>query len=158
MTTQEQYEKDLEEWKNQTLTVCRNEMDNYWRIHGEEINKLDKWIMTIAAGSFGLSFVFIDTIVPVNTAAYLPVLFSAWACFLAVLAVGLIGSMASALLHLAIAAELNSAIPLIQEGKRPEYKKRGVFLSPNAVLGYAQIALFIGGCVCLILFVAKNLL
>jgi len=124
----------------------------------EEDDKEDKWIMSLAAGSFGLSFAFIDKVVPISSAHSIPLLIAAWSCFLAVLAIGLIGFLVSSLLHTALAEEESLNLPLKYQGKEPEYKKRSIYFDPNAVLGYASILLFISGCICLILFIAKNLL
>ena len=158
------YEEALEEWKQndernwKIFNASKSQIDMLMQRQGEESDKLDKWMMTIAAGSFGLSFAFIDKIVPVKTASHLLFLFSAWSGFLAILIIGAIGFIVSALVHTVHAEEESKMLPLKYEGKEPEYKKRGIFFTANAVFGYAQILLFIGGSVCLLLFIAKNLL
>jgi hypothetical protein len=160
----EKYEKELQEWKEneernwKIYHAGKSEIDSLMQRQGEECDKLDKWMMTMAAGSFGLSFAFIDTIVPVKTAHYLPFLFSAWSGFLAVLVIGVIGFIVSALVHTVHAEEESKMLPLKYAGKEPEYKKRGIFFTANAVFGYAQILLFIGGSACLMTFIAKNLM
>ena len=124
----------------------------------KEIDKMDKWLMVIAAGSFGLSFAFMDSIIPITDAIYTLLLIAAWSCFLLILALGIAGPLISALSHIALAMEESEILALRYEGKDAEYKKRSVFFSANAVFAYAQILLFIGGSVCLVLFLAKNLL
>ena len=159
MTEQEKYEKDLEEWKEETLALNTRERERYIKIHGVEIDKMDKWLMAIAAGSFGLSFAFIDNIVPVKEAVCMPYLIYAWSSFLAILILGISGFFISARNNWLLADEINGFFPLINEGKTPEYKKRGIlFYNINKIIGYTQIILFIGGCVCLIVFVGRNLL
>jgi len=158
MTEQETYEKNLNEhnWKLHEASVQRIDMLN--KRQGEEDDKEDKWMMSLAAGSFGLSFAFIDKIVPIQSAKHIPFLLAAWSCFIAVLVIGLIGFIVSSLGHTILAEEESKNLPLKYQGKEPEYRKRSIFFDPNAVLGYASILLFIGGSLCLILFIAKNLL
>jgi hypothetical protein len=125
---------------------------------GEEDDKTDKWIMTLASGSFGLSFAFINQIVPIAEASHTVLLIAAWSCFLAVLILELIGFTVSSFCHSLLAKKENKVLELKYQGIEPEDKERGVFFSANALLGYASIMLFIGGSICLILFIAKNLL
>ena len=159
-----QYEQDMENWKLQSEYNWKLHEDSVSRINmlnerqAAEDDKEDKWMMTIAAGSFGLSFAFIDKIVAVNQATHIPLLISAWSCFLAILAAGLIGFMVSSIGHTALADEEAKNLALKYQRKDPEYKRRSIYFDPNAVLGYASILLFIGGSLCLILFIAKNLL
>ena len=154
----ENYQKRLDDhnWKMYEASNERISMLN--QRQADQDGKLDQWIMTMAAGSFGMSFAFIDKIVPVQAASFVPLLIGAWSGFFAVLVIGVIGFLLSGLLHTVLAEEEARMLQLKYEGEAPEYKKRGIFFDPNAVLGYAQILLFIGSSVCLILFIAKNLL
>jgi hypothetical protein len=160
----DQYNHEMEVWKAENehgwklYDASQAQIDILMRRQGEEFDKLDKWVMTMAAGSFGLSFAFINNIVKLEETCHIPLLISAWSCFLAVLAVGVIGFIISGLRHTILANEEAKSLPLKYEGKEPEYKKRSIFFDANAVIGYAQIALFIGGSVCLIMFIAQNLL
>ena len=124
----------------------------------DEDDKIAKWLMTFAAGSFGLSFAFIDKIVPINNANHIPLLIAAWSCFILVLVLGLISSFISSFIHSVMADEEAKNLPFKYEGIEPEYKKRSIFFGTVAVFGYMSILSFIGGAICLILFVAKNLL
>jgi hypothetical protein len=144
------------DWKLYEASTRRIEEMN--RRQGEEDDKTDKWMMTLASGSFGLSFAFINQIVPVERASHTALLIAAWSCFLGVLVLGLIGFAASSFGHSVLAKEEADLLPLKYAGAEPEYKSRSIFLSVNAVLGYASILSFIAGSVCLILFIAKNLL
>jgi hypothetical protein len=115
-------------------------------------------MMSLASGSFGLSFAFINEIVPVSGAGHIALLIAAWSCFLGVLVLGLIGFTASSFAHSVLAKEEAEMLALKYRGAKAEYKNRGIFFSANAVLGYASILSFIAGSVCLIMFIAKNLL
>jgi hypothetical protein len=118
----------------------------------------DKWLITLAAGSFGLSFVFIDTLVPLESAAYKPLLVAAWSCFAVVLILELIGFAVSSLRFTLMVEEADRNLSLKYEDKKPEYKRRGVFFDPNRVLMFAVLLTFLGGLVCLLVFVARNIL
>ena len=158
MTEQEIYDEKLREhnWKLHEASAQR--IDMLTKRQGEEDDKEDKWMMSLAAGSFGLSFAFIDQIVPIKCAGHIPLLIAAWSCFIAVLVIGLIGFIVSSRGHSFLAEEETKNLALKYQGKEPEYKKRSIVFDPNAVMGYASILLFIGGSLCLILFIAKNLL
>ncbi|MDR0656338.1 MAG: hypothetical protein LBG22_08500 [Treponema sp.] len=125
---------------------------------GEEDDKIDKWMMTLASGSFGLSFAFINQIVPIKEASHISFLIAAWSCFLAVLILEIISFTVSSFCHSIMAKEEADALRLRYQGIETEYKNRSIFSGANALLGYASILLFIGGSICLILFIAKNLL
>ena len=136
----------------------RSRIDSLTQSQYEEADKLDKWMMTIAAGSFGLSFAFIDKIVPITQAAHIPFLITAWACFLSILIINFIGFIVSSLGHKILAEEEARILELKYQNIKTEYKKRSVFFDPGIVLGYISILLFIGGSLCLLVFIAKNLL
>ena len=143
-------------WKLHEASEKRISMLNHRQ--GEESDKQDKWLMTLAAGSFGLSFALIDQVVPLGNAHNFEFLLTAWACFIAVLVIGLISFAVSALTHKILAEEESRNLTFKYEGKNPEYKKRSIFFEPNMVLTYVSILLFIGGATWLMVFIAKNLL
>jgi hypothetical protein len=148
----DKYEKEQEKWQHdwKIYETSAKRIHDLNQSSAHEIDKEDKWMMTLAAGSFGLSFAFIDKIVPIQSAHHIPFLLAAWSCFLAILSIGLIGFIVSALGHTVLAEEESKALPFKYEGKKPEYKKRGIFFDPNIVLGYASNILFIGGSICLV--------
>ncbi|MDR1469396.1 MAG: hypothetical protein LBT00_08900 [Spirochaetaceae bacterium] len=147
---------DNDHWKLYEASSKRIEALN--QRQGEEDDKTDKWMMTLASGSFGLSFAFINQIVPVNSAGHIALLIAAWSCFLSVLVLGIIGFAVSSFCHSALAKEEAEMLALKYKGVDAEYKNRSIFFGANAVLGYASILFFISGSICLILFIAKNLL
>ncbi|MCL2174481.1 MAG: hypothetical protein FWB73_00400 [Treponema sp.] len=163
MTEQEKYEKDLAE--------CKENEERNWKLYeasndyikmcnerqSRNIEKLDTWIMTVAAGSFGVSFAFIDKIVEIKGAVLAGFLIGGWSCFLCVLAFGFIGFIISSIRNTLAAEEEREALILKYDGKEPEYKNRSVLFDVNIVMGYLQILLFIGGSVCLFLFIGANI-
>jgi hypothetical protein len=63
------YEAGLKNWK----ILTKGQVD--------QEKQFDKTAMTVAAGSFGISFAFIDKVVSLSVAVCKPVLAAAWACF-----------------------------------------------------------------------------
>jgi hypothetical protein len=117
----------------------------------------DKWMMTLAAGSFGLSFTFINSLIPIEKAVYKPLLIAAWVCFALVLVIQLAGFTLSSLRFTLMVEEADRNLSLKYEGKEPEYKRRSIYFDPNRVMMYAALFIFFGGLVCLLVFVARNL-
>jgi hypothetical protein len=143
-----------EKWK--IHDASQHYIDQCGQRQWDQDAKSDKWILTLAAGSFGLSFAFIDKIVPLSSSSYRALLVSAWACFAAVLVIELCGFMISSFIHSAMANEERKNIPFKYEGKIPDYKDRSVFFNSVAVCGYVSLMSFIGGVICLLVFIAKN--
>ncbi|MDR2313452.1 MAG: hypothetical protein LBE02_02850 [Spirochaetaceae bacterium] len=85
----------------------------------------DKWLITLAAGSFGLSFIFIESLVPLEKAVSKPLLIAAWGCFAVVLALQLAGFIISSIRFTLLAAEADKGLLLMYEGKEPDYKRGG---------------------------------
>jgi hypothetical protein len=117
----------------------------------------DKWLMTLAAGSFGLSFTFINSLIPIEKAVYKPLLIAAWACFALVLVIQLFGLTISSIRYTLMVKEADMNLALKYEGKEPEYKDRSIYFDPNHVMMYAVLFIFLGGLVCLLTFIAQNL-
>jgi hypothetical protein len=118
----------------------------------------DKWIMTLAAGSFGISFTFIDKLVPLADAVYKPLLIAAWLCFVLVIVIELI-SMDVAAYRIAKAVEKERDNLLLQyQGKEPLQAVQDCRFDINRVIGYVVLPLFIAGIFSLIIFVAANIL
>ncbi|MCL2138815.1 MAG: hypothetical protein FWH41_04715 [Treponema sp.] len=159
----DQYRQELERWKLQN--------DYNWKLFDgskERIGMLNrrqyetdmaasKWLMSIAAGSFGLSFAFIEKFVAVAEAVHVPLLIAAWSCFIAVIVLEITSMAASSFLHTALAEEEAKMLLLKYEGKQTEYKRRSIFFNIIAALGYASLLLFAGGSICLLTFIGKNL-
>jgi hypothetical protein len=150
--------KEQKEYTDEAYKSCKERLDFLYQRQGEEDDKTDKWMMTMAAGSFGLSFIFIDQIVPIKEALHIPFLIVAWSCFLAVLILKIVEFTVSSFMHLILVDEEVKNLDLIYEGKNPINKERSIFFDPVAILGYISILLFLSGSLCLILFITKNLL
>ena len=137
------YDDDMRLWESFNQTSVR--MDE----------RFDKTLFAIAAGSFGISFAFIDKIVPLATAVFAPLLFAAWSCFAVCLAASVIGNLISAETYRKQRDEIAKNLILKYEGKLPEEAITVDFVSP---CNYIALISYLGGIVCLLLFVLLNLL
>jgi hypothetical protein len=117
-----------------------------------------QWIFTLSGGSFGLSFAFIEKLVPLQTATHKPLLIAALACFVLVFVLEFIGMAISSLRYTLLVAEADRNLALKYKGREPEYKKRSIFFDPNSAIMYAVLLIFFGGFVCLLTFIAQNIL
>jgi ABC-type siderophore export system fused ATPase/permease subunit len=136
------YDDQMRLWE--TFNQTSSEMDA----------RFDKTLFTIAAGSFGLSFAFIDKIVSLSSAVYLPVLIASWACFSVCLIVMVLGHLLSAETYRRQRDEVAESMVLQFKDKPAEDKVTRDFVSP---CNYAALFMYIGGIVCLLLFVLLNL-
>ncbi|MDR1202270.1 MAG: hypothetical protein LBL58_11695 [Tannerellaceae bacterium] len=83
--SQDELMKSIDEHNWKLYEAGNRIIENLNQRQGEEDDKTDKWMMTLASGSFGLSFAFINQIVPIKDASYTAFLIVAWSCFLTVL-------------------------------------------------------------------------
>ena len=116
--------------------------------------RFDKVLFTIAAGSFGLSFAFIDKIVSLAGAAHPALLVTAWACFAGCLIVMVSGHLLSAHAYRKQRDEIARGMVLEFEGKSSSETNVKDYVSP---CNYIALIAYIGGIVCLLMFVLLNL-
>lgn len=117
---------------------------------------LDKYILTLAAGSFGLSLLFIRQIVPHPEAGTIWILVSAWAAFGASILSTLISFLLSQEAFLKQLKILDKWYKESDEYNHEEIKNE--FATWTKRLNCASMSLFIIGVIFLIIFSALNLL
>ena len=122
----------------------------------DQEKQFDKNTMTIAAGSFGISFAFIEKVVPLDKAIYKPILAAAWACFGLCMLLLLIGYRISSIVLRAMCEEEKQNTENMYENKPIHYKKRNVFFNPSEICNNMALITNAGGIICLILFVFLN--
>ena len=130
-----------------------------WEYYGRISNKMDtgfgKFILTVAGGSFGLSFSLVNLIVPVNAAVFLCLLIAAWSCFAAALVSYAVSSLVSSkvfsLKQKETADEMNSLAFKV----KPEFNTMKDFVT---FWNYASLFSYIGGIICFLVFITLNLL
>lgn len=122
----------------------------------DQSRSFDKYILTLAGGTFGLSFLFIKQIVPQPIHNTLSLLIAAWSCFGASILVTLLSflfSQAACLKQIEIIE--NSWFSKITNNAKTSpniYNKITVWLN------WISMVLFVSGVVLLIVFGTKNLL
>jgi hypothetical protein len=124
----------------------------------DQCEKFDKFITTIAAGFFGVSFAFVDKIVPLQYASHLVLLAVSWGCFALCLVTEAISFRVSASVHGNLAGKTTQNYLLQIEGKLTENKAEGDSFDSIAACNYSALLLFIGGFICFLLFVLLNFL
>jgi len=122
----------------------------------DQEKQFDKITMTVAAGSFGISFAFIDKVIPLSAAVYKPVLAAAWACFGICILLLLIGYRIGSIVYRAMSEEEKRNIENMYENRPIAYKKRNTFLNACEICNNLTLLANAGGIVCLILFVFLN--
>jgi len=116
--------------------------------------RFDKTLFTVAAGSFGVSFAFIDKFVEISKAVWPPLLITSWACFAICLIVMVIGHLISAETWRKQRDQVARDMFLQYDGKPIENKQIKDKVSPCNSLALIS---YIGGIVCLLWFVLINL-
>jgi len=117
--------------------------------------RFDKALFTIAAGSFGISFAFIDKFVVIAEAVYSKLLIGSWSCFAVCLISMVIGHLISARSYGKQRDMVARSMYLQFEDKQPvEEETLTDMVSP---CNYIALISYIGGIACLLLFVLLNL-
>jgi len=153
-----QYEYEQEDYKRKMALYEASHKN--WEIlndgQADQEKHFDKTSLSIAAGSFGISFAFIDKVIPLAEAVYRPVLAAAWALFGFCLLILLVGYRASSMTFRLMCEEEKRNLENLYADKPVSYKERRTFLNfPETCNNLALIA-NAGGIVCLILFVFLN--
>ena len=149
-----QYQKEEHEHKRRIYDDNMRLWESFDRTCTSIDARFDKALFTIAAGSFGISFAFIDKFVAVAQAVYSPLLIASWACFSGCLIVMVIGHLLSAESYRRQRDEVARNMSLKFEGKTAENKTLKDMVSP---CNYIALASYVGGIICLLLFVLLNL-
>ena len=121
----------------------------------EQSRHFDKYILTLAAGTFGLSLLFVERIAPHPKDGTEWLLIAAWVAFGA--------SILSTLISILLTQEASlKQIKMLDEQYKKhdlkEGKTRNVFTTCTRILNWASMFFFITGVIFLIIFAASNLL
>jgi len=117
--------------------------------------RFDKALFTVAAGSFGISFAFIDKFVAVAEALYPKLLIGSWACFAVCLISMVVGHLISARIYGKQRDGVARNMYLQFKGEQPfEEETLKDMVSP---CNYIALIAYVGGIACLLLFVLLNM-
>lgn len=123
----------------------------------EQARQFDKYILTLAAGTFGLSLLFIRQLVPCPEQGTICLLVTAWTAFSA----SIVSTLISFLLSQAACSKQRAILKTWYSKKATELTEnelKNVFAIWTRTLNWASMSLFIIGVVLLIIFSAVNLL
>ena len=151
---EQEYQKEVYEWQRKVYEDNMRLWESFDQTSTNMDARFDKALFTIAAGSFGISFAFIDKFVKIAEAIYPKILVASWACFALCLVIMAIGHLMSAKAYGKLRDDVAKNMALLYEGKPVENKQFGDSVSP---CNYIALISFIGGMVCLLLFVLLNL-
>ncbi len=118
----------------------------------EQARSFDKYVLTLAAGSFGLSFLFIRYIAPEPQPHTLNFLIAAWSCFGTSILFTLISFLFS---QISLIRQLKLLDKWLEQGGHNGYN---VFTIIIHVLNWLSMIAFLSGVVLLIIFSIQNLL
>jgi hypothetical protein len=142
--------------QQQIYEDAREDWELFHQGQVEQEKQFDKNLITIAAGSFGVSLAFIDKIVPIASATHKSLLFASWAFFGVCLVVSLLGFLLSAFIHNYLGEERVKQAEFRYRGEMPPAKKHRFLYSVSPVCNCTAFLSFMGGVVCLIWFVLLN--
>jgi len=149
-----QYQKDVHEHKRQIYDDNMRLWESYNNTCTDMDARFDKALFTVAAGSFGISFAFIGNFVTVAEAVKSQLLIGSWACFALCLISMVLGHLISAESYRRQRDEVARNMYLQFENKPIEEKPLIDVVSP---CNYIALASYVGGIICLLLFVLLNL-
>ena len=149
-----QYQKQVYENERQIYEDNMRLWESFYQTCAAMDARFDKALFAIAAGSFGISFAFIDKFVDISQAVYPTLLIASWACFAGCLIVMVIGHLLSAESYRRLRDEVARNMLLQYDDKAVENKTLRDFVSP---CNYIALLSYVGGIICLLLFVLLNL-
>jgi hypothetical protein len=151
-----EYEKTRHEWEKRVYDEGMKRWEASRKVQLEQDASFDKNLIALAAGSFGVSFAFIDRVVPLKEAVQTWVLGLSWALFGLTLVIALLGFRLSSRLHKSEAADEAENVkrtyagePNIERDHRHGYKVLPFF-------NWISFLTFVGGVTCLVSFVFLN--
>ena len=123
----------------------------------DQARQFDKYVLTLAGGSFGLSLLFIRQVVPYPEAGTICFLVAAWIAF----GVSILSTLVSFLLSQAACSKQREILDRWYKKKDVELSEEDMgnrFATWTKGLNCASMSLFIMGVIFLIIFSALNLL
>ena len=139
--------------------VAEYNKNRYIFIQGqkEQDASFDYHILAFSAGSFGISFAFIDKVVPLKSSIYNGILIAAWICFALILLLELISFRVSSWTYLKLEEDANKVVETRIKGNDATYSENIVGKLITRLLNGIVLLVFSGGIICLILFVIINI-
>ena len=132
-----------------------------WKYQRDIQRNLDqrghKSLLTIAAGSFGISFAFISQIVKLDIAKNIPILVTSWAFFALTIVLSILELKVGALIQDKILDNIEKNLERGYKNEPHLYPNRILLMWPSRILSWISVGTFITGVSCLIFFVHQNM-
>ena len=163
---QEQYKVEFAAWEREQKEAeyRRTIYDDHMKTwhHQREIQidvdtRFHKSMLTIAAGSFGVSFAFISQIVPLNTAVGKTVMVAAWAFFGLAIVLSLLELKIDSVIQDIFLNNIEKNLKCAYMGKQYKKTNRIITMWPGRIISWLSFLSFGVGLICLIYFVLVNM-
>jgi hypothetical protein len=152
-----EYQKAEYARQKEIYDLFATDLERCRRIQLEEDKRFCKYIAMFAAGSFGVSFAFINDIVPFQGASHKLILVAAWASLAATLIINIAIHLVSSVIHGKYYDAVSDNIQRGYDGKPLQsYKKWYTGWVMSVLYGLDFIG-FLGGMACLVTFVFLNI-
>ena len=154
-----QYERDLREHerKRKIYDDFSSAWDTQREIQLESDARFHKNILAIASGSFGISFAFINQIVPLSSAVHIAVLVLSWLFFGLSIVCAVLEPRVSSIIQDKLLDDIEKNIELGYEGKQYKKTNKRLLMFPTRALSWLSFILFVMGVSCLLYFVYRNI-
>jgi len=120
-------------------------------------HRTHKSVLTIASGSFGVSFAFISQVVNLNEANYLSMLIISWACFGVAIILSILELKTGSVVQDIILDSIEENLRRGYAGEPYIEPNRRLVMWPERILSWLSVVSLIGGVVCLLCFVYLNM-
>ena len=158
------YQKLLTQYEQAELErrkIIYSDLVTDWKHHRAIQQDIDershKSLLTIAAGSFGVSFAFISQIVKLESAVSIPVLILSWAFFALTIVLAILELKVGSVIQDKLLDNVENNIKRGYEGKPYLEPKKWLVMWPGRMLSWASVITFVAGVVCLLFFVLQNI-
>jgi hypothetical protein len=138
-------------------TPFKDDWNRYRAVQIEQDAIFLKSVSALSAGAFGVSFAFINMLIPFHSADYKRVLAAGWILFAASIGLALLCHLASSFIHEKRCDDIKENIEEGYAGKPYTVRTRWYYGRLTTVLEISAFAGFLGGMGCLIFFVLLNL-
>jgi hypothetical protein len=154
-----QYQRDLREHerKRKIYDDFSSVWDTQREIQIEADTRFHKNILAIASGSFGVSFAFINQIVPINSAVHIAVLVLSWLFFGLSIVCAVLEPRVGSVIQDILLDDIEKNIELGYESKPYKKTNKRLLMFPTRVLSWLSFILFVMGVSCLLYFVYRNM-
>jgi hypothetical protein len=151
-----QYEQAEYARKREIHDSFGKDWQHYRDVQLKEDEQFYKYIAMFAAGAFGVSFAFIDQIVPFRTALHKPVIAAGWACLALALVINVLIHLVSARIHGWYTDRISENIQRAYDGNPQLGYKRWYGKWLMKALYILNFMGFLGGMACLVAFIFLN--